>query len=34
MTSDLMLNEGSHVPLGAACYRDVDFCVTVESCGT
>jgi len=28
-----MLNEGSHVPLGAACYLDMSFCVTVDSCG-
>jgi len=34
MTSALMLNEGRYVPLAAACYPDVDFCVTVESCGT
>jgi hypothetical protein len=33
MTSVLMLNEDRHVPLGAACYPDVDFCVTAEGCG-
>jgi len=32
MTSALMLHEGSHVPLNAACYRDVSFCVPTESC--
>ena len=29
-----MLNEGSHVLLGAACYSDVAFCVPAEGCGT
>jgi len=33
MTSAVMLNEGSHVPLGAACYTDWAFCFTADSCG-
>ena len=33
MTSAVLLNEGSHVPLDAACYPDVDFCVPAEGCG-
>jgi hypothetical protein len=32
MTFALKLNEGNHVPLVAACYRDVVFCVTADSC--
>jgi len=27
MTSAVVLNEGSDMPLGAACYPDVAFCV-------
>ena len=34
MTSAVVLNEGSHVPLGAACYPDVAFCVPAEGCDT
>jgi len=33
MTSAVVLNECSQVPLGAACYPDVAFCVPAESCG-
>jgi hypothetical protein len=33
MTSAVVLNEDSHVPLGAACYPDVAFCVPAEGCG-
>jgi len=33
MTPAVVLNEGSHVPLGAACYPDVAFCVIAEGCG-
>jgi hypothetical protein len=33
MTSASMLNEGSDVPLGAACYSDATFCVPAEICG-
>jgi len=33
MTSPVVLNDGSHVPLGAACYPDVAFCVIAEGCG-
>ena len=33
MTSALTLNEGSHVPLSAACCLDVVFCVPAEGCG-
>ena len=33
MTPALMLNEASHVPLGAACYPDVNFCVPAGGCG-
>ena len=33
MTSAVVLNEGSHVPLGAASYPDVTFCGTANSCG-
>ena len=32
MTLAAVLNEGSHVSLGAACYPDVAFCVA-GSCG-
>jgi hypothetical protein len=32
VTSGFMLNAGSHVPLGAACYPGVAFCVPCESC--
>ena len=32
MTSAVVLNEGSHVSLGAACYPDVAFCVPADSC--
>jgi L-lysine 2,3-aminomutase len=33
MTSDVELNEGSQVPLVAACYPDMVLCVPVEGCG-
>lgn len=33
MTSTAVLNEGNHVPLEAACYPDVGFCVPAEACG-
>jgi len=33
MTTAVVLNEGSHVSLGAACYPDVAFCVPAECCG-
>jgi hypothetical protein len=33
MTSALTLNDGRQVPLGAACYPDVAFCVLAEGCG-
>jgi len=33
LTSAIVLNEGCHVPLCAACYPDVAFCVPAESCG-
>jgi len=33
MTSAVVLAEGCHVPLGAACYPDVAFCVPAEGCG-
>ena len=33
VTSALVLNEGSHVPPGTACYPDVVFCVPTEGCG-
>jgi len=33
MTSAVVLTEGSHVPLGAACYTDVAFCVPADGCG-
>jgi hypothetical protein len=33
MTSDVELNDGSQMPLGAACYLDVVFCVPVEGWG-
>ena len=33
MTSAVVLNEGSHVSLGAACYPYVAFCGTAEGCG-
>jgi hypothetical protein len=33
MTSAVVLNEGSQVPLGAACCPNVAFCVPADSCG-
>ena len=33
MTSAVVLNEGSQVLLGAACYPDVGLCVPAEGCG-
>jgi len=33
VTLTVVLNEGSHVSLGAACYSDVAFCGPANSCG-